>query len=90
MSHVNAQDGTPGSAFDDDLLLVEMLDEKLGDFDAVLRHSFCDAPHRAHRPFNPHRARVPRNHGRLPSNGFIERAQNTAPVSTNSPKTHLR
>jgi len=32
-------------------------------------------------PFNLHRARVRRNHGRLPSNGFIERAKSTAPAS---------
>jgi len=33
-----------------------------------------------------HKARVRRNHGRLPSNGLIERAQNTAPAPTTSPK----
>jgi predicted Zn-ribbon and HTH transcriptional regulator len=31
-------------------------------------------PHHASNPFNPHRARVRRNHGRLRSNGFIEGA----------------
>jgi hypothetical protein len=30
-------------------------------------------------PFNSHRARVCRNHGRLPSNGSIERARSTRP-----------
>jgi hypothetical protein len=33
-----------------------------------------------------HKARVRRNHGRLPSNGLIERAQNTASAPTTSPK----
>src|SRR6267378_2100834 len=37
-------------------------------------------------PFNLHRARVRRNHGRLPSNGLIERAQSSTPSSTASQK----
>ena len=44
-------------------------------------HSLGDAPHRCLPPFNLHRARVVRrNRGRLPSNGFIERAQSTVPA----------
>jgi hypothetical protein len=43
-------------------------------------------PHRCLSPFNLYRARVRRNHGRLPSNGLIERAQSSTPSSTASPK----
>jgi len=35
-------------------------------------------PHRSSLPFNSHRARVRRNHGRLRSNGFIEDAPSIA------------
>jgi hypothetical protein len=40
-------------------------------------HSFRHAPHRRLPIFNLHRARVRRNHGRLPSNGLIEHAQSS-------------
>ncbi len=37
-------------------------------------HSLGASRHRTFPQLNFHRARVRRNHGRLPSNGFIERA----------------
>ncbi len=43
-------------------------------------------PQDASIPFNPHRARVRRNRGRLHSNGFIERAPSTAHNFTSSRK----
>ncbi len=50
------------------------------------------APHRT--AVFPHsistRARVRRNHGRLPSNGLIERAKSTVPAGTPSRKTCVR
>src|ERR1700675_1197373 len=59
-------------------------------FCRALPHSFGDAPHRCVPPFNLHRALVRRNHGRFPSNGFIERAKSTVPTSTASRKTRVR
>jgi hypothetical protein len=57
-----------------------------GVFCRALPHSLGDLLHRCLPPFNLHRARVRRNHGRLRSNGLIERAQSTMPCSTPSPK----
>ena len=42
-------------------------------------HSSGAPRHRTFPPLNLHRARVRRNHGRLRSYGFIERAQSTLP-----------
>ena len=42
--------------------------------------------HRTFPPLNLHKARVRRNHGRLPSNGFIERAQSSVLVRSSSAK----
>ena len=39
MSHINAEDRTPGTAVNNDLLFVEMFGKKLGNFDAILRHA---------------------------------------------------
>jgi hypothetical protein len=49
-----------------------------------ISHSLGDLPHRCLLPFNLHRARVRRNHGRLRSNGLIEFAQRSMPSSTAS------
>jgi hypothetical protein len=49
-------------------------------------HSPGAAGHRTFPPLNLHRARVRRNHGRLPSNGFIERAQSSVLVRSSSAK----
>jgi hypothetical protein len=48
----------------------------------ALPHGLGASPHRIFPPLNLHRARVRRNHGRLRSNGFIERAQNIVLVRT--------
>src|SRR6202035_3033713 len=48
----------------------------------ALSHSLRAARHRTFPQLNLHRARVRRNRGRLPSNGFIECAQSTMPAST--------
>lgn len=39
MSHINAEDRTPGTAINNDLLLVEMFGQKLGNFDAIIHHA---------------------------------------------------
>ena len=52
----------------------------------ALPHSLGVSPHRAFLPLNLHKARVRRNHGRLPSNGFIERAQSSVLVRSSSAK----
>ena len=54
---------------------------------AMLRRTVSAAPRTAASPHSisiGHRVR--RNHGRLPSNGFIERAKSTVPLFTASPK----
>ena len=53
---------------------------------AVLYHCLGNTPHPCLSPFNPHRARVRRNHERLPSDGLIERAQNSGPTIHAFPK----
>ena len=52
----------------------------------ALAHSPGAAGHRTFPQLNLHRARVRRNHGRLPSNGFIERAQSSVLVRSSSAK----
>ena len=47
----------------------------------ALPHSLDASRHLTFPQLNLHRARVRRNHGRLPSNGLIERAKSTVPVS---------
>src|SRR5215469_8627506 len=51
----------------------------------ALPHSLGDPLHRSLFPFNLHRARVCRNHKRLPSCGLIERAQSSMPTFTTLP-----
>jgi len=46
----------------------------------ALPHCLGTSQHRTFPALNLHRARVRRNHGRLPSNGSIERAQNSLPA----------
>ena len=50
----------------------------------ALPHSLGASRHRTIPPLNLHKARVRRNHGRLRSNGSIERAQTTVPALTHS------
>jgi HEPN domain-containing protein len=57
---------------------------------STLRRRSGPPPHPSSHPFNPPRARVRRNHGRLRSNGFIERAQSTMPSSSRLAKTRVR
>ena len=58
---------------------------------AELYHTVSTALHTAvFPPFNLHRARVRRNHGRLPSDGLIERAQNSVSTFHCLPKTRVR
>ena len=51
----------------------------------ALPHRLDNTSHRCLAPFNLHRARVRRNHGRLPSDGLIERAQSSIPSFTALP-----
>src|SRR5260221_14794768 len=51
---------------------------------SALSHSPGEPGHRTFPQLNLHRARVRRNHGRLPSNGFIERAQSSVLVRSSS------
>src|SRR2546425_94382 len=55
-------------------------------FCRALPHSLRNAPHRCLLPFNLHRARVRRNHKRLPSSRLIERARSYMPSFTALPK----
>jgi hypothetical protein len=48
----------------------------------ALPHSLGASQHRTVPPFNLHKARVRRNHGRLCSNGLIKRARNILPSFT--------
>src|SRR5437773_5196093 len=57
-----------------------------GAFCRALPHTLRNTPHRCLLPFHLHRARVLRNHKRLPSSPLIERARSYMPTSTALPK----
>jgi hypothetical protein len=56
----------------------------------ALPHSLGASRHRTFPQLNLHRARDRRIHGRLPSNGLVERAQRSVPNSNALPKRAVR